>query len=133
MFFPHSFTVCPKIIDFVVPPVVFAGSQERIYVTIQANPPVEVPNFSIYLRPQYREIEFFTAKEGTVLNITYVYIFEIPSDIILENKPEIEIEVSVSAFLNSQCVSALGQSKTIQKIRNGKQWYETCDECVPAD
>ena len=118
-FFPHSFTVCPKIIDFVVPPVVFVGSQERIYVTIQANPPVEVPNFSIYLQPQYREIAFFPVK-GTVLNITYVYIFEVPSDITLENEQEIGVYVSVSASANSQCVFA-SQGKTIQKIRNGEQ------------
>ena len=111
-FFPHSFTVCPKIIDFVVPPVVFAGSQERVYVTVQANP-VEVPNFSIYL--QDREIEPFTVKEGTVLNVTYVYIFEVPSDIL----EEIEVLVSVSTSLNSRCVTD-SQSKIIQKIRNGE-------------
>ena len=109
---PHSFTVCPKIIDFVVPPVMFAGSQERVYVTIQANP-VKVPNVNIYFQPlqDTTEIELFTV-EGTVLNVTYVYIFEVPSDIILE-----EIEVSVS--INSQCTSD-SQSKIIQKIRNGE-------------
>ena len=109
---PHSFTVCPKIIDFVVPPVMFAGSQERVYVTIQANP-VKVPNVNIYFQPPQdtTEIELFTV-EGTVLNVTYVYIFEVPSDIILE-----EIEVSVS--INSQCTSD-SQSKIIQKIRNGE-------------
>ena len=112
-------TVCPKIIDFVVPPVVFVGSQERVYVTVQTNPPVQ-PHFSIYLQPEYRDIEFFTVEEGTVLNITYVYIFEVPSDIILENEPQIEVSVSVSSFLNSQCVSA-SQEKTIQKIRNGER------------
>lgn len=110
---PTLFTVCPKIIDFVVPPVMFAGSQERVYVTIQANP-VEVPNFNIHFQPpQDTEIELFTV-EGTVLNVTYVYIFEVPSDIILE-----EIEVSVSVPVNSQCDSDF-QSKIIQKIRNGE-------------
>ena len=90
----------------------FAGSQERVYVTIQANP-VKVPNVNIYFQPPQdtTEIELFTV-EGTVLNVTYVYIFEVPSDIILE-----EIEVSVS--INSQCTSD-SQSKIIQKIRNGE-------------
>lgn len=90
----------------------FAGSQERVYVTIQANP-VKVPNVNIYLQPPQdtTEIELFTV-EGTVLNVTYVYIFEVPSDIILE-----EIEVSVS--ISSECTSD-SQSKIIQKIRNGE-------------
>lgn len=124
LFFPALFTVCPKIIDFVVPPVVFVGSQEKVYVTIQANPPVE-PQFSIYLEPHGREIVFSTVREGTVLNFTYVYIFEVPSDISLEDEATFEVSVSVS----SECVS-VSQSKTIHKIQNGELCETSSVMCV---
>ena len=124
-FFPALFTVCPKIIDFVVPPVVFVGAQEKVYVTIQANPPVE-PQFMIYLEPHGREIAFSTVKEGTVLNFTYVYIFEVPSDISLEDEPTFEVSVSVRF---SDCVIS-SQTKTIHKIQNGEQCETSSVMCV---
>ena len=126
-FFPALFIVCPKIIDFVVPPVVFVGAQEKVYITIQANPPVEPQSvLSIYLEPHGREIAFSTVKEGTVLNFTYVYIFEVPSDISLEDEPTFEVLVSVQS---SKCVLR-SPSKTIHKIQNGEQCETSSVMCV---
>ena len=124
-FFPALFTVCPHIIDFVVPPVVFVGAQEKVYVTIQANPPVE-PQFIIDLEPHGGEIAFSIVKEGTVLNFMYVYIFEVPSDISLEDEPTLEVSVSVQF---PHCDTSY-QTKTIHKIQNGEQCETSSVMCV---
>ena len=109
-------TVCPEITDFVVPPIVFVGSQEKVYISVQASPPPPSQHLRIILESDHRDIDltYSTVEESGIPNSTYVHIFDVPLDV-----PQ-GATIMYEATLSMDPCSLVFVPKMTQKILNSE-------------
>lgn len=112
-------TVCPEITDFVVPPIMFAQSQEKVYISVQASPPPPSRHLRIFLESargtSSRDLNYTSVQETTsITNSTYIHIFEVPSDV-----PQ-GATLTFEATLNLETCEGAYQRRMTQKILNGE-------------
>lgn len=110
-------TVCPEVTEFVVPPIVFLGSQERVYITVQASPPPSAQHLRIFLENNNgtpRELDYKSVEERGIPNTTYVHIFEVPLDV-----PQ-GATITYEAALNLETCELAEMRRMTQNILSGE-------------
>lgn len=112
-------TVCPEVTEFVVPPIVFVGSQQRVYISVRASPPPTPRHLRIFLENNHgtsRELDYISisVEESGITNTSYVHIFEVPSDV------QQGATITYEATLNLLTCGGAYMRRMTQKILNGE-------------